>query len=94
MTSAGTALVVACVSCGWPMGTRLAFEIDHAEPHSKRGWSVVARGTARTVTYDDVARLGRNLPRPIVMKPGMRVFTIRPDDIIGRSIQPGPRCGR
>jgi hypothetical protein len=67
-------------------GTTVTFEIDHVEPYSKEGWSVEVEGPARLMTYEEVARLGRNIPRPIVMNPGMRVFSIRPERISGRSI--------
>ena len=68
-------------------GATVTFEIDHAEPYSKRGWSVVVEGTARLLTYEEVARLGRNVPHPLVMYPGMRVFSISSDRISGRSIR-------
>ena len=68
-------------------GATVTFEIDHAEPYSKRGWSVELEGPARLLTYEEVARLGRNVPDPLVMYPGMRVFSIRSDRISGRSIR-------
>jgi hypothetical protein len=68
-------------------GTTVTFEIDHVEPYSKEGWSVEVQGPARLLTYDEVARLGRNIPRPLVMNPGLRVFSIRPERISGRSIR-------
>jgi nitroimidazol reductase NimA-like FMN-containing flavoprotein (pyridoxamine 5'-phosphate oxidase superfamily) len=68
-------------------GTTVTFEIDHVEPYSKEGWSVEVEGPARLMTYEEVARLGRNIPRPIVMNPGVRVFSIRPERISGRSIR-------
>ena len=68
-------------------GVTVTFEIDHSEPYSKKGWSVLVEGTARVMTYEEVARLGRNVPQPIVMYPGMRVFSIRPEAVSGRSIR-------
>lgn len=65
----------------------VAFEVDYAEAYSKAGWSVVVRGSARILNLEEVARLGRNLPTPLVMHPGIRVFSIRPDAISGRSIR-------
>jgi hypothetical protein len=67
-------------------GSHVTFEVDDSEPYSKKGWSVVVEGIARLMTYDEVARLGRNLPEPVVMEPGVRVFSIRPEKISGRSI--------
>jgi hypothetical protein len=68
-------------------GATVTFEIDDVEPYSKKGWSVEIEGPARLLTYDEVARLGNNIPRPIVMYPGIRVFSIQPDRISGRSIR-------
>lgn len=68
-------------------GETVTFEIDHAEPYAKKGWSVKTQGTARVMTYEEVARLGHNVPRPMVMYPEMRVFSIRIDVISGRSIR-------
>ncbi len=68
-------------------GVTATFEIDHAEPYSKKGWSVEVEGPARLLTYEEVARLGRNVPEPLVMYPGMRVFSIRVERISGRSIR-------
>ena len=67
-------------------GTLVAFEVDHAEPGSKNGWSVLVRGLAEVVNNDEIARLGRDLPEPIVMRPGTRVFSIRHDAVTGRAI--------
>jgi nitroimidazol reductase NimA-like FMN-containing flavoprotein (pyridoxamine 5'-phosphate oxidase superfamily) len=68
-------------------GATVTFEIDHVEPYSKNGWSVEVEGPARLLTYEEVARLGRNIPHPLVMYPGIRVFSIQPDKISGRSLQ-------
>lgn len=68
-------------------GVNATFEIDHAEPYSKKGWSVEVEGPARLLTYEEVARLGGNVPEPLVMYPGMRVFSIRVERISGRSIR-------
>lgn len=68
-------------------GETVTFEIDHSESYSKRGWSVEITGRAKVLTYEEVARLGRNVPRPIVMYPGMRVFSIHPETISGRFIR-------
>ena len=38
---------------------------------------MLARGTARVSTHDEIAQLGRNVPHPTVMEPGMRVFAMR-----------------
>lgn len=67
-------------------GASVAFEIDDAQPYGRKGWSVLVEAQATLLTYDEIARLGRNLPRPIVAIPGMRVFSLRPETISGRSL--------
>jgi hypothetical protein len=62
---------------------------DDAEPYGRKGWSVLVEGHATLMTYEEMARLGRNIPRPIVASPGVRMFSLRPETINGRSI--GPR---
>ena len=68
-------------------GAAVTFEIDHVDPSSKRGWSVEVEGPAKLLTYEEAARLGRNVPHPLVMYPGTRVFSIRPDKISGRALR-------
>jgi nitroimidazol reductase NimA-like FMN-containing flavoprotein (pyridoxamine 5'-phosphate oxidase superfamily) len=70
-------------------GANVTFEIDDAEPYERKGWSVLVEGHATLMTYEEIARLGRNIPRPIVASPGVRMFSLRPETINGRSI--GPR---
>jgi nitroimidazol reductase NimA-like FMN-containing flavoprotein (pyridoxamine 5'-phosphate oxidase superfamily) len=67
-------------------GASVTFEIDDAEPYGRKGWSVLVEGHATLMTYEEIARLGRNIPRPIVTLPGVRVFSLRPETISGRSI--------
>ena len=47
---------------------------------------MLVRGLAEVVTDDESARLGRDLPEPIVLHPGARVFSIRLDAVTGRAI--------
>ncbi|HVA09514.1 MAG TPA: pyridoxamine 5'-phosphate oxidase family protein [Acidimicrobiales bacterium] len=68
-------------------GARVSFEVDASEPYGRKGWSVVVEGTARQVPYEEATRLGRNLPRPVVMLQGMRVFAICPNSISGRRLR-------
>lgn len=68
---------------------RVAFEVDHVDAGARSGWSVVVRGTARILAYQDVARLEHLLPRPLVAAPGTRVFAIYPEAITGRVITLG-----
>ena len=67
-------------------GANVTFEIDDAEPYGRKGWSVLVEGHVTLLTYEEVARLGRNLPRAIVTLPGVRVFSLRPETISGRSL--------
>ena len=75
-------------------GTRVSFEVDESDPYGHKGWSVLVEGTARQVPYDEAAQLGREVPRPIVMLPGMRVFSIRPAAISGRALRRDYEGGR
>jgi hypothetical protein len=68
-------------------GAIVTFEVDDAEPFARSGWSVLVEGPANVVTYDELARLGRNVPSPIVMLPGVRMFCLRPEHISGRSLR-------
>ena len=67
-------------------GTRVAFEVDHAEAFSNNGWSVLVHGLAQLLSDEEVAHVGRNLPQPMVMHPGTQVFSIRLDALTGRVV--------
>jgi nitroimidazol reductase NimA-like FMN-containing flavoprotein (pyridoxamine 5'-phosphate oxidase superfamily) len=69
-------------------GANVSFEIDDAEPYGRKGWSVLVEGHATLKPYQETARLGRNIPHPIVVSPGVRVFSLRPETISGRCISP------
>ena len=68
-------------------GVAVTFEADEVAATLHSGWSVVVEGVARLLTYDEVARLGKNLPTPIVTEPGVRVFEISPIKVTGRAIE-------
>ena len=51
----------------------------------------MVEGFAHVVTYDDIARLGANLPTPMVTAPGVRVFEIVPFKVTGRAVEPDLR---
>ncbi len=72
-------------------GCAVTFETDQAVASQHRGWSVVVEGVARLVPYDDVGRLGVNLPTPMVTVPGVRVFEIVPFKVTGRAVEPDLR---
>jgi hypothetical protein len=72
-------------------GAAVTFEADQVAASRRTGWSVVVEGVARVVPYDDVARLGANMPTPIVTVPGIRVFEIVPFKVTGRVVEPGLR---
>jgi hypothetical protein len=72
-------------------GSAVTFEADQAEVTQHRGWSVVVEGVAHVVTYDEIGRLGANLPTPMVTVPGVRVFEIVPFKVSGRAVEPDLR---
>lgn len=72
-------------------GSAVTFEADQAKASQHSGWSVVVEGFAHVVTYDDIARLGANLPTPMVTAPGVRVFEIVPFKVTGRAVEPDLR---
>jgi len=72
-------------------GSAVTFEADQAKVSQHSGWSVVVEGFAHIVTYDDIARLGANLPTPMVTTPGVRVFEIVPFKVTGRAVEPDLR---
>lgn len=67
-------------------GADVTFETDQATPAQRSGWSVVIEGIARVLSYDEAARLGGNVPNPIVTSPGVRVFEIAPFKVTGRAL--------
>jgi hypothetical protein len=75
-------------------GASVTFETDEADPERRSGWSVVVEGIARLLPYDETARLGANLPSPIVTEPGVRVYEIVPFKVSGRAVEPHSRCER
>ena len=90
--------IVIRLGTGWAAfhlnGAAVTFESDQATASRHSGWSVVVEGVARIVPYDDVARLGANLPTPIVSVPGVRVFEIVPFKVTGRAVEPDLRGDR
>ncbi len=87
--------IVIRLGTGWAAfhldGAAVTFETDQAEAAQHSGWSVVVEGVARTVPYDEVGRLGVNLPNPMVAVPGVRVFEIIPFKVTGRAVEPDLR---
>ena len=72
-------------------GVAVTFEIDQSSASQHVGWSVVVQGVSRVVTYDEIGRLGINLPTPLVTEPGVRVFEIIPFKVTGRLVEPDLR---
>ena len=72
-------------------GAAVTFETDQATVSRRSGWSVVVEGIARLVPYDEVARVGVNLPTPMVSARGVRVFEIIPFKVTGRAVEPDLR---
>ncbi len=90
--------IVIRLGVGWAAfhldGAPVTFETDGAMASRHSGWSVVVEGVAHIVPYDDVARLGANLPNPMVTVPGVRVFEIVPHKVTGRAVEPDLRNER
>jgi uncharacterized protein len=90
--------IVIRLGTGWAAfhldGAPVTFETDQATPSQRSGWSVVVEGVAHAVPYEEVARLGANLPDPIVAAPGVRVFEIVPLKVTGRAVEPDLRGER
>ncbi len=87
--------IVIRLGAGWAAfhldGSAVTFEADQTTAGRRSAWSVVVEGVAHLVPYDDVARLGANLPNPIVTVPGVRVFEIVPNKVTGRAVEPDLR---
>ncbi len=77
------------------VGASVVFEVDHTDPVTRSGWSVVLRGIAAEVTEFDrrelVARV-RSLPlQPWAQHPKPHLVRIEPVGISGRRVVPsGP----
>ena len=65
---------------------KVAFEIDHAEAYSRRGWSVLVRGVAHLLAEKEAIALGRSRPVSFVTRPGLQVFSIGADIVSGRAV--------
>lgn len=61
----------------------LALEVDHHEPESRNGWSVVARGTGQLV---DIREISGYLPRPWANGDGRAILRLRWEQLTGRRI--------
>jgi len=72
-------------------GSAVTFETDQIDVDGHSGWSVVVEGVAHVATYDDIGRMGANLPTPMVTVPGVRVFEITPFKVSGRAVEPDLR---
>jgi pyridoxamine 5'-phosphate oxidase-like protein len=96
-TVAGGGIIVR-LGTGWAAfhlnGVPVTFETDQVAQTRHSAWSVVVEGVARELPYDEVARLGVNLPTPIVTVPGVRVFEIMPFKVMGRAVEPDLRRER
>ena len=68
--------------------SRIAFEVDHLDPASRSGWSVVARGAGEMI--EDAEELGevRAFRNPQPWAPGSRLLYVRLvwDSLTGRRV--------
>lgn len=67
--------------------TRAGFEIDHADPETRRGWSVIARGAAEEVRNPtEIRRLERLGVDKWAHSEGDRWIRVRTGTVSGRRI--------
>ena len=68
-------------------GQRILVEVDHADPATHAGWSVVITGVAEYIDAEDVPDILRNLQ---VWPSGPRSVCVRvdPDEVSGRRLTP------
>ena len=68
-------------------GSRVAFEVDEVEDYTESGWSVLVRGAAEHVSYDE---LPHDVARPYPWVEGTRTFVLKitPREITGRRLVP------
>jgi hypothetical protein len=67
----------------------VAVEVDHIEPVSHLGWSVLVRGRSRTVTDAGAIARARQLPlRPWATEDADRFIAVELDVISGREVVP------
>jgi len=66
----------------------VAFEVDEFDDYTQSGWSVVVRGVATFVPYDE---LPRDALRPFPWADGRRPLIVRvtPSSVTGRRLLPG-----
>lgn len=71
------------------VGGLVAFEVDHTDPETGSGWSVLARGTAEEVDLDhvpDLLRLMAGPPRPWAEGVHNVWVSITPRKVTGRRL--------
>jgi len=66
----------------------VAFEVDHADPATRTGWSVVVRGEGDLVEGEEELALIRAFHNPQPWAPGSRLLYVRLawDEITGRRV--------
>ncbi|MFD6323292.1 pyridoxamine 5'-phosphate oxidase family protein, partial [Streptomyces sp. NPDC058442] len=72
------------------VGSEIAFEVDHVDDATSRGWSVLAVGPARVVTEPDQVRRLTRRAHTAPWAGGEREMwvSIRPTRLTGRRITP------
>lgn len=67
---------------------RVAFEVDHADPATRSGWSVLARGTGELMEGEEEIALIRAFHNPQPWAPGSRLLYVRLtwDELTGRRV--------
>lgn len=72
------------------MSSRIAIEVDHTNPESGEGWSVLMRGTAREVDLEEVPgmlkQMGDAFPHPWAEGVHNVWVAVTPDKVTGRRL--------
>jgi nitroimidazol reductase NimA-like FMN-containing flavoprotein (pyridoxamine 5'-phosphate oxidase superfamily) len=70
---------------------RIAFQIDHVDPDTRSGWSVLASGRGELIEDAEELALVRTFRNPQPWAPGSRLLYVRLvwDELTGRRV--GPR---
>ncbi|MGA8296694.1 MAG: pyridoxamine 5'-phosphate oxidase family protein [Acidimicrobiales bacterium] len=65
-------------------GSLVAIEVDRVDEEAGEAWSVLLRGLARELSFEEVAPHRLELPRPLAPIPGELLIYVRGDEITGR----------
>lgn len=67
----------------------VAFQVDEFDDYTQSGWSVLVRGIATYVPYEELARTDAPLPYPWADGSRPLVIRVTPRSVTGRRLLPG-----